>query len=293
MPPTTQLKAGFLGLGAMGIHMAHHLCQAGFLGSIYNRSAARAHLFHQEHPGVVIADSPVTLADHAHVIFLCVSADGDVLEQIRAMTPAIHPEHIVIDCSTVSRETAIEASRILETRGARFFDAPVTGGVEGARNGTLSVMVGGNEAHMPEIEPFLASFSARHIYMGEVGSGQAAKAVNQVMCAGINEAVTEALSFGVGLGLDIEKVMDAIRGGAAGNWFLDKRGSSMTQGRFDPGFKLELHQKDLKICLEMGHAIGQELPITRVTSDHYATLIDAGHGGEDISALYRLKRPAP
>jgi len=271
--------------------MAHHLFTAGFLRGVHNRNRAKADHFHQNHPGIVIAESAASLTSEADVIFLCVSADEDVLEQISVMTPALRPGQIIIDCSTVSSKTAIEASRLVETQGAHFFDAPVTGGVEGAQNGVLSVMIGGNSALLPDIEPLLATFSRRRIHMGEVGSGQAAKAVNQVMCAGINEAVTEALAFGVGLGLDIGKVMDAIQGGAAGNWFLDKRGASMTQGRFDPGFKVELHQKDLRICLAMGEAIQQELPITRVTSNHYKTLILQGYGGEDISSLYRLKRP--
>lgn len=292
MPPITPLKAGFLGLGAMGAPMAHHLYEAGFLKSIYNRNPERAKGFSQDHPDVLIAESPRTLASAVDVIFLCVSADSDVLEQIQNMRPAIRPGHLVIDCSTVSRATAIEASNCLRALGAEFFDAPVTGGVEGARNGVLSVMVGGDKAHLASIEPLLAAFSSRQIHMGEVGSGQAAKAVNQVMCAGINEAVTEALAFGVKLGLDIEKVMDAIRGGAAGNWFLDKRGSSMTQGRFDPGFKLELHQKDLMICLQMADEIQHDLPLTRTTSSHYAILMEQGHGSQDISALYRLKRPS-
>ncbi len=292
MHPIPQLRAGFLGLGAMGAPMAHHLHRAGFLKGVYNRTWAKAASFVEDHPGILVAGSPEALAAAVDVIFLCVSADSDVLEQVQAMAPTIRAGHIVIDCSTVSRDTAIEASNLLKGLGADFFDAPVTGGVEGARNGVLSVMLGGNPAHLPDIEPLLATFSSRQIHMGDVGSGQAAKAVNQVMCAGINEAVTEALAFGVGLGLDIEKVMDAIRGGAAGNWFLDKRGSSMTQGRFDPGFKLELHQKDLKICLLMGDDIHQNLPLARPTSKHYAALMDQGHGAEDISALYRLKRPS-
>jgi 3-hydroxyisobutyrate dehydrogenase len=292
MPSTHQITAGFIGLGAMGAPMAHHLCEAGFLRGVYNRSVEKANRFGQDHPGIFIADSPAALAAEVDVIFLCVSADEDVLEQIKAMTPTLRPGHIVIDCSTVSSKTALEASRLAGIQGALFFDAPVTGGVEGARNAALSVMIGGNSAHLSQIEPLLATFSRRQIHMGEVGSGQAAKAVNQVMCAGINEAVTEALAFGVGLGLDIDKVMDAIRGGAAGNWFLDKRGSSMTQGRFEPGFKVELHQKDLRICLEMGESILQELPITRATSTHYDTLMRQGYGSEDISSLYRLKRPS-
>jgi 3-hydroxyisobutyrate dehydrogenase len=292
MPANPELKAGFLGLGAMGAPMAHHLQVAGFLRAVYNRSPERAKQFQQDHPDILIAESPQALASLVDVVFLCVSADADVLEQIKALSPSLRSEHIVIDCSTVSRMTAIEASHLVTALGAQFFDAPVTGGVEGARNGALSVMLGGEQIGLSKILPLLATFSSRQTHMGEVGSGQAAKAVNQVMCAGINEAVTEALAFGVGLGLDIEKVMDAIRGGAAGNWFLDKRGSSMTQGCFNPGFKVELHQKDLRICLEMAEAIHQDLALTRTTSNHYAMLIDEGHGNEDISSLYRIKRPS-
>ncbi len=286
-------RAGFLGLGAMGSHMAHHLYAAGFLRHVFNRTPERAEQFASLHPEAQIARSPAELARSVDVIFICVAADHDVLQVVDAMLPVLEPGQIVIDSSTVSRDTAIAAARRLSTNGVHFFDAPVTGGVEGARNGTLSIMLGGEEAILPEIAPLLATMSSRYTSMGPVGSGQAAKAVNQVMCAGINEAVTEALAFGVGLGLDIERVMDAIRGGAAGNWFLDKRGSTMTQNQFQPGFKVALHRKDLEICLAMGKEIGQNLPLTQTTSTHYQTLIEEGYGDEDISSLYRLKRPTP
>jgi 3-hydroxyisobutyrate dehydrogenase len=128
--------------------------------------------------------------------------------------------------------------------------------------------------------------------MGETGMGQSAKAVNQILCAGINEAVTEALAFGERLGLDLAKLIQVMAGGAAGNWFLEKRGSTMTRGVFVPGFKLALHQKDLAICLAMARELGVSLPLTEMTRRHYRKLMEAGHGEEDISALYRLKRPS-
>ena len=127
--------------------------------------------------------------------------------------------------------------------------------------------------------------------MGGVGAGQATKAVNQIMCAGINQAVTEALAFGKAQRLDLDKVIEAVGGGAAGNWFLDKRGPTMARGTFAPGFKLALHYKDLKICLETAKRLGVSVPLSEMTVKDYAELIKQGFGGEDISALFRLKRP--
>ena len=151
-------------------------------------------------------------------------------------------------------------------------------------------MVGGPIESLNQAKAVLEAMSGRIVHMGDVGAGQATKAINQIMCAGINQAVTEALAFGATQGVNLEKAIDIIRQGAAGNWFLDKRGLTMVNGVFTPGFKLALHQKDLKICLEMAEKLGVNLPITQITSREYAQLIQQGYGDEDISALYRLKR---
>jgi len=137
----------------------------------------------------------------------------------------------------------------------------------------------------------LSAMGQRIVHMGATGMGQSAKAVNQVLCAGINEAVTEALAFGDQLDLDPDKLIQVLSGGAAGNWFLEKRGPTMTRNLFEPGFKLALHHKDLAICLTMANALGVTLPLAAMTLEHYRELMAAGHGDEDISALYRLKRP--
>jgi len=215
------------------------------------------------------------------------------MQLVRAIQPHLRPGQIVIDFSTVSRETALEACGLIRAAGADFLDAPVTGGVEGARNATLAVMVGGDTATLDRVCPLLEAMGNRIVHMGDVGMGQSAKAVNQVLCAGINQAVTEALAFGEHLGLSMEKLIQILSGGAAGNWFLEKRGHTMTQGRFEPGFKLQLHHKDLKICQSMAGQLGAQLPLTDTTETHYRELMATGHGEEDISALYRLKRPAP
>ena len=284
------MKTAIIGLGAMGAPMARNVAKRGLLAAVWNRTAATAAALAQE-LGVQHAVSPADLTREVDLILLCVSADRDVLEMIDALLPGLAPGKTVVDLSTVSSETAKEAARRVRAAGADFLDAPVTGGVEGAKNGTLAIMVGGAAATLECARPVLEAMGNRVIHMGEVGAGQATKAVNQIMCAGINEAVTEALAFGARLGLDMDKVIQVVSGGAAGNWFLEKRGPTMTRSTFAPGFKLALHQKDLKICLQMAEQMGMDLPLTAMTSQDYSKVLEQGFGDEDISSLYRLKRP--
>lgn len=284
------LRAGWIGLGSMGAAMARNAARAGYLTHVWNRTRAVAEQLSAE-LGVTLAESPADLAAAVDVILICVSADADVLAVVDQLLPALKPGQVVVDFSTVSRDTALEAARRVRKRGADFLDAPVTGGMEGARQGTLAMMVGGEAATLERVGPLLESMGKRIVHMGNIGAGQSAKAVNQIMCAGINEAVTEALAFGAHLGLDMDKLIDVVSGGAAGNWFLDKRGRTMTQCSFTPGFKLGLHHKDLGICLAMAERLGIALPLANTTRAHYERLMAAGLGDEDISALYRLKRP--
>ena len=284
------LKAGFIGLGSMGAAMARNVAKAGLLDAVWNRTESRAAELARE-LAVTQARNPADLARQTDVILMCVSADADVLEVIQQLLPALAPGKTVVDMSTVSRETAREAARQVRNLGADFLDAPVTGGMEGARHGTLAIMVGGHEDTLERVRPILCAMGQRIVHMGETGMGQSAKAVNQVLCAGINEAVTEALAFGERLGLDLDKLIQVLSGGAAGNWFLEKRGPTMTRDSFAPGFKLALHHKDLAICLAMAGPLGVSLPLTSITLEHYRELMTAGYGEEDISALYRLKRP--
>ncbi|BBL74329.1 NAD(P)-dependent oxidoreductase [Methylomagnum ishizawai] len=285
------MRAGFIGLGAMGAHMARNLAQQGWLGAVWNRTQATAQALAGE-LGVACAASPAQLAATVDAVLICVSADADVLAMIDALLPGLRPGTLVIDLSTVGSATAREAARRVRERGADFLDAPVTGGVEGARNATLAIMVGGAADTLERARPLLAAMGNRVVHMGDTGMGQATKAVNQVMCAGINQAVTEALAFGERLGLDMGKLIEVVSGGAAGNWFLEKRGPTLTQDVFRPGFKLALHHKDLKICEAMAEDLGTALPLSTATRQDYERLMAAGHGEEDISALYRLKRPA-
>jgi len=281
------MKVGVIGLGAMGAPMAMNLHRAGLLCTVWNRTRSRADALARE-TGVAIAESPAELAAGMHLVLTSVSRDADLEEVIDALLPGIRPGGVVADTSTVSADTARAMAAALKPKGAAFLDCPVSGGVEGARNGRLAMMVGGEEAVLEHIRPALATLAATIVYMGPSGSGQATKAVNQIMAAGINQAVTEALAFGESMGLDLTKVIDVVSQGAAANWYLSHRAKIVVAGRFDPGFKVALHHKDLAICRAMGG--GRPLPIVDLTLENYQRLIDRGYGAEDISALYRIKR---
>jgi 3-hydroxyisobutyrate dehydrogenase len=224
-------------------------------------------------------------------VLVCVSRDNDVLEVINRIASSLRPGSIVIDTSTVSSQTAHQAALIIQGKGSDFLDCPVTGGVEGAKNAALSMMVGGDVSVLDRIRPVLAAMTRRVVHIGPTGSGQACKAVNQIICAGINQAVTEGLAFGEKMHLDMGKVLEAIAGGAAGNWFMDHRGKTMLAGQFPAGFKVNLHHKDLQICMAMATQNGDtSLPLTAMTVADYEKLMAGGYGDEDISSLYRLKK---
>lgn len=282
------MTVAMIGLGAMGVGMARNLAKAGQLTAVYNRTAAKAQAVAEE-LGVCAYSQLAALAADMDVMLLCVSADSDVLDVVTALAQTAKPGAVVVDMSTVSPATARQAAAILQKKQVAFLDAPVSGGVEGAKNGTLSMMVGGESAVLARVYPVLQALSARIIYMGPTGAGQATKAVNQVLCAGINQAVTEALAFAQAQGLPMTSVIDAVAGGAAGNWFLDHRGKTMVAHSFNPGFKLALHHKDLKICQTIAATTGLDIPLTLMTVVDYERLMATGYGDEDISALYRLK----
>jgi 3-hydroxyisobutyrate dehydrogenase len=285
------MKTGFVGLGAMGLGMARNLRRAGLLAGVWNRTPEKARAFAAE-TGTPAWATLTEMAPACDVIVTCVSADADVLEVIAALTPGLRPGAVIVDCSTVGVATARRAAEAVRKAGGDFLDAPVSGGVEGASDGTLALMIGGRAETVEKVRPVLAAMGNRLMHMGDTGAGQATKAVNQVMCAGINQAVTEALAFGQALDLDLDKVIDVVSGGAAGNWFLDKRGKTMIRGSFQPGFKLSLHHKDLNICLEMAERLGIPLPLSTRSRDDYAELMARGYGDDDISGLFRLKSAA-
>ena len=282
------MRAGVIGLGAMGSGIARNLARHDLLATVWNRTTATGESLAAE-LGVEPAATPEDLAEACDVVITSVSADADLLEVVDAMAPGLAEGKVVVDTSTIGVDTVRLAAERAAERGARFLDAPVSGGREGAQQGTLAMMVGGDPEALAAAMPALEACARRIVHMGESGSGQATKAVNQIMAAGINQAVSEALAFGAAYGLDMERVIDVVGSGAAGNWFLEHRGPTMVNGDFTPGFRLALHRKDLALCREMLSAMGVALPVVEMTLKHYEQLMDQGHGDEDISALFRLK----
>ncbi len=283
------MTTSVLGLGAMGSGMALNLQRHGMLAAAWNRTRKRVEDWAAREQ-IPLVDEISHAVGQSNLIITCVSTDADLLELVERITPDLKADQVLLDCSTVSVETAQEAARRVTARGAGFIDGPVSGGSEGARNGSLVMMAGGDAATLDRVRPALACFTQSVTHMGPVGAGQATKAVNQLMAAGINQAVTEALAFGQAQGLDMQQVIEVISGGAAGNWFLEHRGRSMLQKRFEPGFKLALHLKDLQICHDMAAAKGVQSPLLELTLTDYQALLAEGHGEEDISTLFQLKQ---
>lgn len=282
------LHTGFVGLGAMGWHMAGHLARADLLGGVWNRDAGKAVRFAAEF-GTPAVDGPAALWAQADVVVLCVSADADVRAVVTALAVPAARGRLVVDCSTVSAQTAHWAADALGGVGARFVDAPITGGTEGARQARLTFMVGGAAADFEAARPLFDAMGARAVHMGGTGTGQATKAVNQVVAAGVNQAVAQGLAFAQALGLPLEQVIEVVGSGAAGSWFMQNRGPFMAAGSYPPGFRVALHLKDLRICQDMARALGGALPVVDQTAAEYADLVTRGFGDEDTSALYRLQ----
>ena len=272
----------------MGVGMARNLAKAGLLHGLWNRSADKAHALGAE-TGAHIAADPAALAADNDVVVICVSADADVLGVVDALLPGAHPGLIVIDCSTVSAGAAREASARLARRGAAFLDCPVSGGVEGARDGILAIMCGGTAEAFEAARPVLEAMGRTITHMGPTGYGQSTKATNQIMCAGVIQAVAEAMAFAKAEGLPLEKVIETLGKGAGSSWYFVNRAPFMARGSFPAGFRVRLHDKDLGICHDMAAVHGVELPVVEVTRGHYRQLMESGHGDEDISTIFQLK----
>lgn len=283
------MKTGFIGLGAMGAPMARHVHARGLLNVVGTRTQDKADALAAE-LGVRAARSAQNFAD-CDVVALCVPLDADVLENVAGLADVLRPGTVVVDHSTVSVDTARRAAAMCAEHGIGFIDAPVSGGVEGARNGRLSVMAGGDEAVIEKARPVLECYAARLAHMGGTGSGQATKAVNQVLVAGINEAVCEGLALAEKLGLDPERLLPTLMAGAAGNWFLDKRGATMLRDEFTPGFKNAHMLKDLRIVQGMAQQAGiRTTVVDQALADYSELVTERGLGEADTSALITLKR---
>src|SRR5256884_5474131 len=240
------MRVGFVGLGAMGMHMARNLHRAGMLAAVWNRSAAKARTLASE----LNVAAPATLeqlAAGSDAVVSCVSADADVLEVARGLAPGVKSGALLLDCSTIGAESARQAAALLAPRGVEFLDCPVSGGVEGARDAQLAIMAGGTPAGFARALPILSVLGRTITHFGPTGSGQAAKATNQIMCAGIIEAVAEAMAFARAQGLPLEKLIDTPRKGAGPSWDLLPPAAHNVAGALPPGLPVRLHAQGLTI----------------------------------------------
>ncbi len=283
------MRVGVIGLGVMGAGMAGNLARAGLLDAVWNRTAARGEAVAQS-LDVALANGPQDLAHRCDVVLTCVSADADLREVVDALMPGLQSGQVVVDTSTVGVATVEGLAAGLAERNVQFIDAPVTGGAEGARDGTLQVMAGGDPATLEAVMPALEAIGAAVTHFGPVGYGQRAKAVNQVLAAGMVQAISEALAFADASGLEPDRLLPVLQGGAVGSRLLERRGERILAGDFAPGFRMALHHKDLHLCRELLQAMDMNLPLVEMTIKHYDRLLAEGHGDEDMSALYRLKR---
>lgn len=272
----------------MGLGMARNLHKQGLLSAVWNRTHAKAATFAQE-TGTKAASDLAELAAASNVIVSCVSADDDVLDIVDALLPHLNDHQLLIDCSTISADTARTAASRLRTRGVGFLDAPVSGGVEGAHNATLAIMVGGEQAAFERALPALRAMGKVVTHFGANGAGQAAKATNQIMCAGVIQAVAEAMAFAKSENLPLDRLIETLSQGAGSSWYFVHRAPNIVKDEYPAGFRIRLHQKDLEICRAMAARHGVQLPLIEMTLVHYRRLIEQGYGDEDISALFRLK----
>jgi 3-hydroxyisobutyrate dehydrogenase-like beta-hydroxyacid dehydrogenase len=284
-------RIGFVGLGTMGASMAANLARAGAPLTVWNRTPGRAAALADL--GAVEVRTPAELARRSDVVVVCVSDTPDVEAVLfgpGGVMEGIGPGSLVIDCSTISPDATRDFGNRLGAAGAGMVDAPVSGGSEGARLGTLTIFVGGSESDVARARPVLGAMGKTITHLGPLGSGQAAKAVNQVIISGAYLGVAEGIVLGIRAGLDPHRLVEALSGGAAQSWVLANRAGRMIDGEYPLGFKVSLHRKDLGIALEMAQSLGVQLPVAGLTAGLEDDLMVAGFGGEDMSALARSVR---
>lgn len=281
------MQVAFIGLGIMGYPMAGHLKAAGHEVTVFNRSTATAEAWCEQYAGNLAA-TPAAAAENAGIVFSCVGNDDDVRQVILeddGVLQGVPEGGIIIDHTTASAAIAGEINAAARARNLGFLDAPLSGGQAGAENGQLSIMAGGDEAVFARAEPVMQAYAKAITLIGPAGSGQLAKAVNQICVAGVLQGLAEGLHFAKRAGLDIEKVIGAISRGAAQSWQMENRWKTMVDGRFEFGFAVEWMRKDLKIALQAAADNGASLEMTQRIDEFYAEIEALGGRRWDTSSL--------
>jgi len=275
----------------MGASMSANILKAGYSLVVWNRSGGRAEALVAS--GAEEAASPSALAAMSDVVVVCVSDTPDVEAVLfgpDGVAAGLRPGSLVIDCSTISPEATRDFGRRLAGHGIAMVDAPVSGGSEGARLGTLSMFVGGSELDVSRATPLLEAMGKTITHLGPLGNGQAGKAVNQVMISGAYLGVAEGLILGMKAGLDPVRLVTALSGGGAQSWTLTNRSGRMIDDEYPLGFRVALHRKDLAIALGLAEQNGTMLPLAMLVAAMEDRLLAQGHGDEDLSALARVIR---
>ena len=281
-------RVGFIGLGIMGMPMAKNLIEAGFEVIVYNRTASKAEQMASQ--GAKKANSPREVAEEATVVITIVSDTPDVESVIlgeNGVIEGIKTDSVVIDMSTISPETTRKMAARLREKGAHMLDAPVSGGEQGAIDGTLSIMVGGEAKIFERCKPVFQAMGKNIIRVGSNGMGQTVKLMNQILVAGTLNAVVEALVFAQKSGVDLDKAIDAVKGGAASSWQLINLAPRIIKRDFQPGFMIDLMQKDLKLVMETVEAAKLPLPVTSLIHQMYYSLQCQGEGKAGTQALVK------
>jgi len=285
-------KIAFVGLGVMGYPMAGHCKKAGHQVTVFNRTEQKAHAWVEEFSGSMEL-TPKLAAQQANVILLCVGNDNDLRSVMlgeNGVLEGVNSGDIIIDHTTASAEVAREMAGLCETLGVGFLDAPVSGGQVGAENGQLTVMLGGQQSDYKSVETVINCYARFSQLLGDVGSGQLAKMMNQICIAGTVQGLAEAISFGENAGLDCHAVIDVISKGAAQSWQMENRFETMLAGKFNFGFAVDWMRKDLDIALNEAKRNGSILPLTALVDQFYADVQQKGGGRWDTSSLLtRLK----
>jgi len=284
-------RVGFAGLGTMGSAMAANLARAGFELGVWNRTPGRAEPL--KALGAAEVGSPRELASAADVVVTCVTDSpqlGEVIFGPDGLAEGFAAGSLLVDCSTISPGSAREFAARLADQGVAMLDAPVSGGSEGAAAGTLTILVGGEPGEVARAHDVLAAMGRTITHLGPIGSGQVAKAVNQVILCGTYLGVAEGMVLAIKAGMDPEAVVAALSGGAAGSWVLNNRSGRMIDDRYPLGFKIALHRKDMAIALELARSAGAVLPVASIAATFEDGLIAEGHGEDDNSALARTIR---
>ena len=285
------MKVAFIGLGTMGAGMALNILKAGNELTVYNRTIGKEEDIINE--GAAWAKSPQDAAAEAEIIVTCVSDTPDVEEIILGEYGIIHSAlrgSIIIDMSTISPTATRHISEELSKKGVKMLDAPVSGGPEGAQNGTLAIMVGGDGEDFEKALPILEAMGKTVTHVGPIGAGQTTKAINQIIIAGTYISVAEGLTLGMKAGLDMDKVIEAISGGAASSWVLHNRGINVVKNTYPLGFRVRLHHKDLKVALDTARELGVTIPTAALVAQIESGLIAKGYGDDDVSAIGRAIR---